>query len=268
MSDRPPRILTGAGRKAANELSAHTLKVARPLFWHIGVRNSGAPKGASAFILRFEKRFVAVTADHVIDQYLSDLEADKRTICQLSTCQVWPERTLISRSKKLDLATFEIDPDLLIVIGAHTIDCRGQWPPPNVEVGDTLTLTGFLDKQRTKLAQNHYEFEAWGAHGIADAVTEREIVTVYDPAHVLEPDITVMKPPLGLNMSGCSGGPVVLVKQINGLLRWFPVGLIYKGPDGKAEGEFASYDRIHIRRIHFLKADGTINDPDVGWLPS
>jgi hypothetical protein len=68
-------------------------------------------------------------------------------------------------------------------------------------------------------------------------------------------------------MSGCSGGPVILFKTVNGLLRWFPVGLIYKGPDGKAEGELASFDRIHIRRLHFIRPDGSIDEPDQGWLP-
>jgi hypothetical protein len=89
---------------------------------------------------------------------------------------------LIARSSKLDIATFDIDPNMLNAIGADTIDCRGQWPPPNVEVGDTLTLTGFLDNQRNRRAPGHYEMEAWGGHGIADAVSEREIVSVTTPS--------------------------------------------------------------------------------------
>jgi hypothetical protein len=111
--------------------------------------------------------------------------------------------------------------------------------------------------------------QAWGAHGIADAVTDRDIVTVYEPDRVLIARYDVSKPPLGFNMSGCSGGPALLVNQVNGLLRWFPVGLIYKGPVGKAaEGELAGLDRIHIRRIYFLNPDGTIKEPDSGWLPN
>lgn len=267
MVDRPVRKLSEAGRQAANALSAHTLKVARPLFWHIGVRNGGVPTGASPFILRFPQRLVAVTANHVIDQYLAALKADVRTVCQLSAAQVWPEKSFIARSAKFDLATFEINAEQLGNIGADTIDCCGNWPPPDVEEGDTLTLTGFLNNERTKLAPGRYEMPAWGAHGIADAVTEREIVTIYEPDQVLAPRHDIAKPPLGFNMSGCSGGPVFLIKQVNGLLRWFPVGLIYKGPGEKAEGEFASFDRIHVRRLHYLKPDGTINDPDAGWLP-
>lgn len=209
----------------------------------------------------------AVTADHVIEAYLADLAADSRTVCQLGTCcRVWPEKSLIARNARLDIATFEISPNLLGDIGAVPIDCRGRWPPPNVEVGDTLTLTGFLDNHRSKVALNRYDMQAWGGHVIAEAVSERDIVTIYEPERVLQPG-PLAKPPLGFNMSGCSGGPAVLIKQINGLLRWFPVGLIYKGPDGKAEGEFAFFDRIHIRRLHFLRSDGTIDEPDIGWLP-
>jgi hypothetical protein len=117
-----PRKLTEAARSAANALSAHTLRVARPLFWHVGAANGGIPRGASAFILRFEQLFVAVTADHVIESYLRDLAADDRTMCQLGGCQIWPERSLIARSPKLDIATFRIDPNVLSAEGAVTID--------------------------------------------------------------------------------------------------------------------------------------------------
>ena len=247
------------------------LRVARPFFWHIGVRNKGVPRGASAFILQFERGLVAVTADHVLDEYSAALEADGRTICQLGTCQVRPEHSLIDRNKKLDIATFEIVESQLKAIGADTIDCRGQWPPRDIEEGDTITLTGFLDEQRKRFAANRYDMPAWGAHGIVAAINETDIVTIYEPDQVLPVNASVPKPPLGLNLSGCSGGPCFLVKTVNGLLRWFPVGLIYRGPrkeEGVDAGEFASFDQIRIRRLCFLKSDGTIDDPERGWLPS
>ena len=214
MSRRPFVKLTAEQREAANQLSAHMLRVARPFFWHIGVRNDGVPRGASAFILQFERGSVAVTADHVLEEYSAALEADDRTICQLGTCQVWPKRSLIARNKKLDIATFEVVQSQLKDIGAETIDCRGQWPPRDVEEGDTITLTGFLDEQRTRFAANRYNMPAWGAHGIAEAITETDIVTIYEPAHVLTVNTSVPKPPLGLNLSGCSGGPCFLVKTV------------------------------------------------------
>jgi hypothetical protein len=110
--------------------------------------------------------------------------ADERTICQIGECQVWPEGTLIARSTKLDIVTFEIDPAKLPEMGAVPFDCRKDWPPPEVNDGDTLTLAGYLDTRRNKMRRGHYEHEAWGAHGIADAVSPREIV-----------QSTILKPP-------------------------------------------------------------------------
>jgi hypothetical protein len=268
MSKQIPKKFPEAGRKAAMVVSAYMLTTARPLFWHLGVINNGPVRGASTFVLQFRTRHVAVTADHVIAQYLEAREADPRTICQIGQGQVWPERSLIARSANLDIATFEVDPIALPSMGALAFDCRHVWPPPEVQVGDTLTLAGYLDNQRTLIARGHYEMEAWGAHGIADAVSEREIVTVYDPTTTLAASDEIAKPPLGFNMSGCSGGPAVVVKDVNGLMRWFPAGMIYRGPGGNAQGDFASFDRIYLRKLHFIERDGSIVEPDTGWLPS
>jgi hypothetical protein len=109
MSGQTAKKYPEAGMQAAATVSAYMLKVARPLFWHIGVPNDGPLRGASTFIIQFEARHIAVTADHVIAQYLDARAADDRTICQIGECQVWPEGT-IARSAKLDIATFEIDP--------------------------------------------------------------------------------------------------------------------------------------------------------------
>lgn len=266
MSGQTVRKFPEAGRQAAATVSAYMLKAARPLFWHIGVVNDGALRGASTFILQFKDLHVAVTADHVVAQYLDACAANSRTICQIGECQVWPERSLIARNPKLDIATFEIDPKQLPRMGAVAFDCRNDWPPPETTVGDTLTLAGYLDLRRNKVGEGHYEMEAWGGHGIADAVSDREIVTVYDPETTFAAD-GVAKPPLGFNMSGCSGGPVIVTKEVKGLMRWFPVGFIYKGPGGEAAGEFAKFDRVHIRRLHFIRPDGSIEDLESDWLP-
>jgi hypothetical protein len=61
-----------------------------------------------------------------------------------------------------------------------------------------------------------------------------------------------------------------LVKTVNGIMSWYPVGMIYRRPrkkEGVDAGEFASFDQIRIRRLRFLKSDGTIEDQG-GWLPN
>jgi hypothetical protein len=204
MAKPPFPRFTADQRESMKVLDAHMLRVARPFFWHIGARNDGVPRGASAFILRFERGYVAVTCNHVLEQYEDAIKADARMICQLGTCRVWPEKSLIDRNKKLDIATFEVSEHQLKYIGGDAIDCRSQWPH-DIKEGDAIKLTGFLDEERTRgFRQNEYTMPAWGAFGIAESVTGTDILTIYVPDEMFE-GFTAPKPPLGLNMSGCSG---------------------------------------------------------------
>ena len=68
----------------------------RPFFWQ---RQGRIINGASAFVLRFEERYVGVTADHVIEQYLLALDAYPSIGCQLGECSVSPERAIVARSR-------------------------------------------------------------------------------------------------------------------------------------------------------------------------
>lgn len=261
MAQRPIPKLTAEQREADNHFSAHMLRVARPFFWHVNKRNI---RGGSAFVLLFERGYVAVTCNHVLEEYEEALKADAQTMCQLGKCQVWPEKSLIDRDKRLDIATFEVLESEIKQADVHPIDCRNHWPPRDVAEGDAIKLTGFLDELRTA-----FDMPAWGALAVADVITQTDIITIYDPDKALLTGLSVPKPPIGLNMSGCSGGPCFLVKTVNGIMGWYPVGMIYRGPrkEGVDAGEFASFDQIRIRRLRFLKSDGTIEDQG-GWLPN
>lgn len=261
MAQRPIPKLTTEQREADNLLSKHVLRVARPFFWHVNKDNI---KGGSAFILQFERGYVAVTCNHVLEQYEQALKRDAQTICQLGKCQVRPERSLIARDERLDIATFQVSQSQIKQADVHPVDCRNHWPPPEVAKGDAIKLIGFLDETRTA-----DDMPAWGALAVADEITDKDIITIYDPKIALVTGLGVPKPPIGLNMSGCSGGPCFLVK-VKRLMAWYPVGMIYRGPrkvEGVDAGEFASFDQIRIRRLHFLRSDGTIED-EGGWLPN
>jgi hypothetical protein len=53
----------------------------------------------------------------------------------------------------------------------------------------------------------------------------------------------------------------------NGSHRWFPVGLILRGPRASLDATLREYDTFRFRRIHFVNADGSISHQNVGWLP-
>jgi hypothetical protein len=255
-----------------DEVAALTLKVARPLIWHD--RTEGWPKrldGATCFFLRFEDRIVGVTANHVIDAYERAVAANSNTVCQLRNSPAFDlPAAIIARNASRDIATFAVPEVLLSQIEAIPLDCRGSWPPPEPQHLWLLSACGFPESMRITMPGRSAEFRAWGALAAVEGVTRDEILITYDPAIVKPAAWAPTLPPIGFNMSGCSGGPVLAHGDRNGLHRWFPVGLIHAGPkEQQKQGEAAEFDMIRLRRIDIIQPDGTIKLPaeNTGWLP-
>jgi hypothetical protein len=77
-----------------------------------------------------------------------------------------------------------------------------------------------------------------------------EIWVTYEPGRDFRVRAAAEFPDLGANLSGCSGGPVLMHFERNGYHRWFPVGIIIVG--------LADFDLIRIRRVNAVRLDGTI----------
>jgi hypothetical protein len=256
-----------------DEVAALTLKVARPLIWHD--RTEGWPKrldGATCFFLRFDAGIIGVTANHVIDAYERALGGNPNTVCQLrNSPAVDLLEAIIARDAVRDIATFAVSEAMLSQIDAIPLDCRGGWPPPEPQTLWLLSLCGFPESMRVTKPNRSAEFGAWGALAAVECITRDEILITYDPAIVQPAAWAPVLPPLGFNMSGCSGGPVLVHGTRNGLHRWFPVGLIAEGPrEQKKQGAAAEFDMIRLRRINSIRPDGTVRrlSEGTGWLPS
>jgi hypothetical protein len=259
-------------QEVRDEVAALTLRVAQPLIWHD--RTEGWPKrldGATCFFLRFEQGIIGVTANHVIDAYLRALATNPNIVCQLKHSPPFDlVAAIIARDAARDVATFAVSEALLSHIDAIPLDCRGSWPPPEPQNLWLLSVCGFPESMRITRADRTAEFRAWGALAAVESVTRDEILITYDPAIVKSASWALHLPPLGFNLSGCSGGPVLVHGIRNNIHRWFAVGLIADGPKGQGKkGEAAEFDMIRLRRIDIVQPDGTIKQPaeDTGWLP-
>jgi len=254
--------------EALSEIAAFTLSVCKPLYWHD--RKLPWPKevhGASCFIARFRNRLIVITADHVLQAYHNDLERTPSLVCQLGIMPYSLNDALIDRDRHLDIATFVLSEAELKRIPGTAIDCTGQWPPPEPERMRAVSLAGFPEGIRTlHPAERAATFAAYGALAAIEDFTEREIIVTYEP----ERDQAMPgapRPPLGFNMSGCSGGPALMHDVRNGLHRWFVAGLIIGGSAEGSEGAAQEFDTIRLRRIHFVREDGTLETSPGGWLP-
>jgi hypothetical protein len=207
----------------AKALADFTLKVATPIAWHD--RKQGWPKriyGGTCCFLRFANGIIGVTANHVLEALQKAIADNANTVCQLRTSKPIDLPTLIiDRSPELDIATFGVSEELVKAIGATVLDCTGDWPPPEPVVGRAVTYCGFPEAELATPEPGVAAAFACGGVAMIDAVTDRDLIVTYDPARDEEAPWAPWKQPLGYNMSGCSGGPVLSHGTHNGLQRGF-----------------------------------------------
>jgi len=130
-----------------------------------------------------------------------------------------------------------------------------------------VSLVGFPEILRVTNADRSAIFSAYGGLSAIEDFSDRDILLTFDPARDRALNGLPL-PRLGLNMSGCSGGLVLVHGERNGLHRWFLAGLIIGGSnrDSKDErGDAEAFDTIRVRRIRARGRDDQSSDV---WLAS
>jgi hypothetical protein len=265
-------------QKAVSEI---TMKIARPLVWH-KVREPWPKRllGGTCFIIRFDTGLVGITADHVVREFEKDKRSGEEIVCQLRTVPLDLTSAIIDRDADLDVATFRVTEEQLAASNAIELDCRSL-PLPKPDKGREISLAGFPDNLQVESHRGSEIFKAFTYVTHIAAVGLRDIYaydTRRDTRVLAAPEL----PDSGANLSGCSGGPVLIHVLRNGCHRWFPVGLIIKGPcetDQITSDDpqplprtirSIEFDTLRFRRIDFgetVKTDGSIEKDDGGWLP-
>ncbi|WP_264812596.1 hypothetical protein, partial [Gluconacetobacter sacchari] len=100
-----------------------------------------------------------------------------------------------------------------------------------------------------------------GSIGAYEDVTQRDIIAIYDSSRDSRVIIDERLPDVGANLSGCSGGPVIVHYERNMTHHYCPVGMIIAGAKGEGTGLMADLDMFRFRRIHFIQPDGSILIP-------
>lgn len=249
------------------KVAALTLKSARPLIWH-DVREPWPKRllGGTCFIFRFDAGLIGVTAAHVVGAFEEVVRRNSNFVCLLRTVHFDLKNAVIDQDESLDIATFSVTEDQLIESEAMAVDCRSQWPPPTPDRGTALSVSGFPELFVKPSSYYHTEFRAYVSLTRVEDITDRDIISTFEPERDFRVKAASEFPNLGANLSGCSGGPVLMHVERNGLHRWFPVGLVVRGPRASGEGLPREFDLYQFRRTHFIAPDGSIKRQR-GWLP-
>lgn len=262
--DPPKPRLRIAADKQLFDLAA---KTCGPIYWHDVTVPAPKPlRGGSCFVLRFPSRLVGITAAHVVSAYERNASDVSTLICQFWRMPFDLRGAVIDIDHDLDIATFSVSEALLADSGLIALDCTGPWPPPEPANGMLLSVAGFPEVGRIANPDRSAVLQIYIGLTVIDHVSDREIFTAYDPERSYDHGDKGL-PPLGLNLSGCSGGLALVHGIFGGLHRWFPAGLVAAGPNDRQPNESLPVDLMRIRRVNLVRADGTIRRPNTGWLP-
>jgi len=149
-------------------------------------------------VVRTPKKLFGITAAHVVDQYNEDVQKGGVTL-QVKD-KVIDGLRIINSSSRRDLATFELDEQLVKKLGLEPIDLSSQ---PTVE-GKGLLLAGYPGTTRVYAEPMQIEWSPFFAITTARTVTPDQITILVPPDDRVRNSL-----PLNCNLGGISGGPVI-----------------------------------------------------------
>jgi hypothetical protein len=229
------------------------------LFWHYQDRGLWTPPFAlahhgSMFFLDCGRGPFAVTAGHVFNAYLEHVHKRHVRGTQVGGIDFDPQERLIASGKHLgiDIATFRITPEEIAATGKKIVrSTDGPWPPPP-NVGEAVYFGGFPESERDRIAKKEFSFGLHSAIVRLTSFTEHQLCCQFDRRYWM--DIRGLGlPPVGYELSGASGGPMLQPVFKEGEWDWRLVGVI-------SEGVMAQdFERITAVRAHFILPDGRLS---------
>lgn len=195
-----------------------------PLHWQKA--GSSEVASGSAFFVDTGAFVFGITAKHVYDEFVKQVEIDHGVVCQFYNFSLSDLRSrLISKGKDCDLATFEILPSEISRLDRRSV----PWPPSIPPKGKAVVFGGFPGIGRRLNASGAVvNFGVLKALTNVDSLSERDISLVRPP----DDEVTNVDGkgllPRGLDLGGMSGGPVLSVLDGVGIVSWALAGVIYE----------------------------------------
>jgi hypothetical protein len=203
------------------------------LFWHYQARALWTPVGAlshngSMFFLDCGRGPFAVTAAHVYEAYLEHVHESQIRGVQVGNVDFDPHERLIASGKRLglniDIATFRVTKAEIEATGKKTIQgTDGPWPPPPNK-GEVVYFGGFPECERDRIAGRDFSFGLHSAMVPLTSFTQQQLCCQFERSYWM--DVRGLGlPPVGYELSGASGGPMLQPVFKDGAWDWRLVGV-------------------------------------------
>jgi hypothetical protein len=207
----------------------------------------------SVFFLDCGRRPFAVTAGHVFEQFEKDRAERRVPGCQIGNLGFNLEDRLIDwgRDRKIDIATFRISPEEIAEIDKKIVQgADAAWPPPP-NVNEAVYFGGFPGCERIGIAPQEFSFGLHSGMVPLTDFTEYQLGCRFDRRYWV--DVRGLGlPPVGYDLGGVSGGPMLQPIYKDGIWGWRLVGVISEAI------MVEEFERITAVRAHFISPTGQV----------
>lgn len=208
----------------------------------------------SVFFLDCGRGPFAVTAGHVFEQFVEDRRLKRVRSCQIGNIGFNPEERLIARGNNLglDIATFQVTPEEITQTGKKVVKgVDGAWPAPPKR-DEAVFFGGFPGCERDKIGPDEMVFGLHSAMTRLTSSTEHQLCCQLERSSWM--DVRGLGlPPVGYDLGGVSGGPMLEPVFVDGAWGWRLVGVVSEAIS--VEG----FERVTAVRAHFILPDGRLS---------
>jgi hypothetical protein len=228
-----------------------------PIFW-VGVDEEAGARltNGTPFLVDCGQGVFAVTAAHVYTAYCEAKRCTKEVVCQLGDMLFDPEAQLINcddREGGSDIATFRLTPEDVAKINKPVLGSKpGEWPPRPADVGDFAFFAGYPGVSRGMSPGGHY-FAAAPYRAVTPITTinEHQITCRFDRDHMLDLGGQGL-PPIGHEIRGVSGGPLLIPTLEARGIRWRVGGVIVEAAPSEL------FEQVVAVRADYILPDGRL----------
>jgi hypothetical protein len=230
------------------EMRKLVMRMATP-FWWFGIDETGRLRvfhNGTITVFHSGVRLIGVTADHVYEKYLSDKARLESFGCQFGGATAEPEKWLIDRSRRADLATFEIPNVILGLANLHP-HYPVQWPTEQAREREVVIYGGYpgsLREEKGEVIETPFETLASAITSVSTLQLGLHIAmaNLHWPFHEGEQ--------INAALGGMSGGGVYRVVA-GPVERIELIGIIYEHSE--------QFDLMFARHARFIDKDGAIH---------
>ncbi|MDM0045711.1 hypothetical protein QTH91_14570 [Variovorax dokdonensis] len=179
-----------------------------PIYWfRRDIPNPPIAHNGTLTIARTPKALLGITAAHVLEQFSKDCKAHSAQRLQVANVTVGDfMNRVVGVSTKLDIATIELDEDLLKRLGKTPL---GEWPAWPPHEGRGIMIGGYPAAAREESTETlEVNYGLFTALGVARTVTQRQVTWLIEPEFQLS-GTAVKAPPAQYDLGGISGGPLI-----------------------------------------------------------